>query len=32
MHNFIGHNPIDSKCEKCVCKERGFCLASCLCS
>ena len=32
MHNFIGESPIDHKCEKCVCRERGFCLPSCLCT
>lgn len=31
MHNFIGHPTIDPKCEECVCRERGFCLPTCLC-
>lgn len=31
MHCFIGHGVEDSKCSDCVCRERGFCLPTCLC-
>ena len=32
MHCFVGVNDVDIRCQKCVCKDRGFCLPSCLCT